>query len=136
MHRRVDVFFYGLFMDADALRRKGLHPIDIRPACVQGMALRLGDRATLVPDHGACVHGMLIGLSHAELDQLYAEPTVRAYRPEPVVAKLANGASVPALCFNLPVPPQAHEGNQDYAAKLQAVARRLGLPESYIVSMR
>jgi hypothetical protein len=79
---------------------------------------------------------MLIGLSHAELDQLYAEPTVRAYRPEPVVAKLANGASVPALCFNLPVPPQANEGNQDYAAKLQAVARRLGLPESYIVSMR
>ena len=62
MMRRVDVFFDGLFMDADALREKGFDPIDIRPANVKGMALRLGDRATLVPDPAGRVHGILMAL--------------------------------------------------------------------------
>jgi hypothetical protein len=136
MTRRVDTFFYGLFMDADALREKGLDPIDIRPANVKGMALRLGDRATLVPDPAGCVHGMLMALAHAELDRLYAEPGVSAYRPEPLLAELADGRAVPALCFNLPTPPQTHRTNPEYAARLQAVARRLGLPADYVERIR
>jgi Gamma-glutamyl cyclotransferase, AIG2-like len=136
MLRRVDVFFYGLFMDADALRAKGLDPIDIRQARVRGMALRLGDRATLIPASAGCVHGMLMALSHAEIDQLYAEPSVSAYRPEPLLATLANGTSVPALCFNLPTPPRTDEAKPEYATRLKAVARRLGLPESYVESIR
>src|SRR5258705_14000246 len=48
--RHIDVFFYGLFMDADALRAKGLHPVDPRAACVRGFALHVGQRATLVPN--------------------------------------------------------------------------------------
>jgi hypothetical protein len=136
MNRHLDVFLYGLFMDAGALHGKGLHPINVRQASVSGMSLRLGDRATLIPDPGACVYGMLMGLSHAELDQLYAEPSVRAYRPEAVIAKLADGSCVPALCFNLPVPPEADRTNPEYAEKLQAVARRLGLPKNYVASIR
>jgi hypothetical protein len=136
MNRNVDVFFYGLFMDPDALRAKSLHPLNIRQASVQRMALRLGDRATLVPDPAASVHGMLMELSHPELDRLYAEPSVAAYRAEPVLAKLADGDSVPALCFNLPMPPDPDQSNPEYAAKLQAVARRLGLPEYYVARIR
>jgi hypothetical protein len=136
MMRRVDVFFYGLFMDADALREKGLDPINIRPANVKGMALRLGDRATLVPDPAGRVHGILMALAYAELDRLYAEPSVSAYRPEALVAELADGSLVPALCFNLPMPAQTHRTNPEYAARLQAVARRLGLPEDYVKNIR
>ena len=135
MIRRVDVFFYGLSMDADALRGKGLDPINIRRASVQSMVLRLGDRATLIPDPAGCVHGMLMALSHAELDRLYAEPGLSAYRPEPLIAKLADGVCVPALCFNLPTPPPTDRANPEYATKLQAVARRLGLPEDYVESI-
>jgi hypothetical protein len=123
-------------MDADALRAATLEPTDIRQACVSGMALRIGDRATLIPDANGCVHGMLMALSHDEIDRLYSEAKVSAYRPGPVLAKLADGSSVPALCFNLPVPPQTHHGAADYAEKLRVVARRLGLPESYIESIR
>jgi hypothetical protein len=136
MTRRVDVFFYGLFMDAGALRAKDLDPINIRRASVGGMALRLGDRATLIPDPAECVHGMLMALTHAELNRLYAEPSVAAYRPEPVLANLADGTQVAALCFNLPEAPPADQRNPDYAARLQAVARRLALPESYIAEIR
>ena len=46
-----------------------------------------------------------------------------------------DGALVPALRFNLPAPPDRNKGNPEYADKLQAVARRLGLPEDYVVSI-
>src|SRR5215470_95459 len=98
----VNVFFYGLFMDVEALRVKGFHPVDARMACVTGMALRIGRRATLVPDPAKCVHGFVIGLSHRELQELYAEPSVADYRPEAVIAQFADRSMVPALCFNLP----------------------------------
>jgi hypothetical protein len=133
--RRVDVFFYGLFMDGDALRAQGFDPRDPRLARVDGMALRLGARATLVPARGAVVHGVLMAVTHAEIDRLYAEPSVAAYRAEPITVTLKDGGVVAALCFNLPEAPAGGASNPDYAAKLAVVARRLGLPEDYIASI-
>ena len=130
--RRVDVFFYGLFMDAALLRAQGFDPRDPRLARVDGRALRLGARATLVPAGGGVVHGVLMALTHAEIDRLYIDPSVAAYRAEPVVAELTDGGSVAALCFNLPEAPASGASNPDYAAKLTVVAQRLGLPEDYI----
>ena len=102
--RRIEVFFYGLFMDADFLRGKGADPINIRAACVPGFALRIGQRATLLRIPDARVYGILMELTHVEIEQLYAEASVRAYRPEAVLAELTDGSRVPALCFNLLVP--------------------------------
>ncbi len=56
MERRIEVFFYGLFMDEAALRDQGFRPADARQARVDGFALRLGARATLVPDGDRSVH--------------------------------------------------------------------------------
>ena len=84
--RPINVFFYGLFMDAEALRANGFHPVNARQACVPGMSLQIGRRATLVPDPARCAYGFVIGLSHAEVGRLYAEPSVAAYRPEAVIA--------------------------------------------------
>jgi hypothetical protein len=135
MERRVEVFFYGLFMDADALREKGFHPADARQASVADLALHLGERATLVPERGGCVHGMVMSLAHAELDRLYAEPSVAAYRPEPVLASLRDGGIVAALCFNLPAVPAGVRSNPEYAARLRIAAKRMGLPDTYIANI-
>lgn len=134
--RPIDVFFYGLFMDAEALRAGGFHPVNARQACVAGMTLQIGRRATLIPDPAGCVHGFVIGLSHAEVDRLYAEPSVAAYRPEAVIAQLVDRSMVPALCFNLPPSDEKVEANPEYAEKLRAVANRLGLPAAYATSIR
>jgi hypothetical protein len=123
-------------MDLDALPREGIQPIDVRRATVKGMTLRIGDRATLVPDPDGCVHGMAMCLSHSELDRLYATPNVSAYRPEPVIANLEDGSALPALCFNLPIPPEPRQTNPEYLITLRIVARRLGLPEDYIEHIR
>ena len=134
--RPINVFFYGLFMDAETLRANGFHPVNARQACVSGMALQIGRRATLVPDPAKCVYGFVIGLSHQEVERLYAEPSVAAYRPEAVTAQLADRSCVPALCFNLPPSDEMAEANPEYAEKLRAVAGRLGLPADYTASIR
>jgi Gamma-glutamyl cyclotransferase, AIG2-like len=133
--RRLDVFFYGLFMDLQVLEAKGIHPIEIRIAVVPRYSLRIGTRAALVPDPAAEVHGVLMKLSHSELDKLYSDPSVESYRPEPVLAVTREGATLAALCYNLPEPPAANERNVEYAAKLRALAARIGLPSEYVRSI-
>ena len=133
---RVTVFFYGLFMDESLLREKGLSPAGRRPACVENFRLVIGGRATLVPSAGGEVHGVLFSLTHAEVDALYSEASVSAYRPEALCAQLADGTAVPALCFNLTAEPPAGERNPRYAAQLRRLAARLGLPPDYVSSIR
>ena len=134
--RRIDVFFYGLFMDDALLREKGLNPVNRRAAFVENFSLVIGARATLVPSAGRIAHGVLFSLTHAEVDALYGEASVNVYRPEAVSAQLEDGRVVPALCFNLPAPPSMAERNPQYASKLRELAARIGLPEDYVSSIR
>ena len=46
MAEQVRVFFYGLFMDPDALEAKGLRRLDVRRAPVDSFELRLAERFT------------------------------------------------------------------------------------------
>src|SRR5687767_7883644 len=132
MMRRADVFFYGLFMDRELLRAKGLDPRDVEIAVVADFAVSIGQRAALVPADGARVYGVVMSLTHAELKRLYAEPGLEAYQMQAVLAQLNNDDVVAALCYNLPQPPAASERNPDYAARLRAVAEKVGLPEDYV----
>jgi hypothetical protein len=134
-HRRLDVFFYGLFMDHQVLESKGIQPVDVRVAAVPGFRLWIGARAALDPDPAGEVHGVLMKLSHVDLEKLYSEPGVQAYRPEAVLAVTRNGATVAALCYNLPEPPAPDEHSAEYAAKLRALAQRIGLPSDYVASL-
>jgi hypothetical protein len=134
--RQITVFFYGLFMDVEHLRSKGVHPAHVRPASVPGFSLRIGQRATLVPNPESSAHGIIMELPHAEIEKLYSDVSVSAYRAEAVLAQLADGSYISALCFNLLVPPAPEETNSDYATKLRELARRLKLPPAYIESIR
>jgi hypothetical protein len=134
--RRVSIFFYGLFMDSDLLRGKGLHPVNARRACVRGMRLCIGERAALEVDPGGAVYGILVELTHGEIERLYAEPGVAMYRPEAVLAEPEDGAPLAALCYNLPSAPSAPEPNPEYARKLRDLAARLGLPGDYVRSIK
>lgn len=133
--RQVDAFFYGLFMDVEVLRQSGAKPANPRRAYVAEFALRVGQRATLVPSPGARAYGMLIALTHAELERLYTAPGLEHYRPEAVLAQPIEGIAVPALCYNLLQAPEAHERNPDYALRLKSVLTKLGFPEDYVASI-
>ena len=134
--RRVDVFFYGLFMDEALLREKGLNPEDRRLASVEDFRLVIGERATLIPCEGATAYGVLFSLTRVEVEALYSEESLGAYRSEVVSARLPDGGVAAALCFNLPAPPPDDERNPLYASKLRALAERIGLPARYVSSIR
>jgi hypothetical protein len=133
--RRIDAFFYGLFMDASILRQNGVTALNLRQAYVADFALRIGQRATLVPSSGARAYGMLVALSHSDLGRLYSGPGLEHYRPEAVLAHTLDGLPTPALCYNLREEPQPGERNPDYAMRLQSVLRNLGFPREYIQSI-
>jgi hypothetical protein len=133
--RRLEAFFYGLYMDLDVLREAGIVPIAPRQAFVDNFALRIGRRATLLPAAGARAYGMLYTVTHDELDRLYTAPGLEQYRPEAVLARPLDGAPIPALCYNLREAPQPHERNPDYALRLQRVLDKLGFPPKYVASV-
>jgi Gamma-glutamyl cyclotransferase, AIG2-like len=134
--RRVSIFFYGLFMDPELLRAKGTNPMNPRRARVRGMRLRIGQRAALEADAGGEVHGFVFDLTHAEIERLYAEPSVAAYRPEAVMAEPDEGGPLAALCFNLPAAPETRERNAEYLRLLRDLATRLRLPGHYVEGIR
>jgi len=129
--RRIDVFFYGLFMDVALLQQRGIEPSNVRRARVEGFELAIAERATLVPRAACTVFGVLISLTHEDITHLYADASVQAYRPEAVLAITDDGRSVPALCYNLPTPPTGPVANRAYAEALLDIARRLGFPDAY-----
>jgi len=54
--------------------QRACNPVIRARARVPGFALRIGQRATLVPDPKAHVYGVLMELSHDEIERVYAEP--------------------------------------------------------------
>jgi hypothetical protein len=133
--RRIDGFFYGLFMDVGVLRNSAVAPVNPRKAYVDGFALRIGNRATLVPAAGARAYGMVIALTRPELEKLYSAPGLDQYRAEAVLACCLDGGAVPALCYNLLTEPRADERNPDYAVRLQKALRDLDFPAAYVDSV-
>ncbi|MGH7303059.1 MAG: gamma-glutamylcyclotransferase family protein [Candidatus Rokuibacteriota bacterium] len=133
--RRVDGFFYGLYMDLEILREAGVAPGNPRRAFVEDFALRIGQRATLLPSPGARAYGMLYALTHAELERLYTAPGLEQYRPEAVLARALGGAPTPALCYNLREAPRPQDRNPDYAERLRRALTKLDFPPEYIASV-
>jgi hypothetical protein len=115
---------------------KGIEPKSVELASVPGFALRIGQRAALVASPNSNVHGVVVSLTLAELDRLYSEPSVQAYRPQALLAQLTSGGTIAVLCYNLPEPPAASERNPEYAAKLRVIAEKVGLPPDYVASIQ
>lgn len=77
----------------------------------------IGHRATLVPSAGARAYGMLIALTHSELDGLYGAPGLEQYRPE-AFGPYASRLRCSPLCYSLRVEPRLDERNLDYVGRL------------------
>jgi len=133
--RSAEVFFYGLFMDSELLREKGLAPQRAELGFFEGFTLQIAQRAALVPAPGSRVEGVVASLTLAELDRLYSEPDLQAYKPQAVLVHLKRGGAVAALCYNLSDVASPTEPDSEYAAKLRAVAEKVGLPPEYVASI-
>jgi hypothetical protein len=131
----IRVFFYGLFMDESLLASKGAHATDPMIGFVDGYRLRIGERATLVPESNSRAYGVLMKVASGGVAALYSEQSVADYVAERVVVTLPEGTKVSAVCYNLPVAKLVGT-NPEYAAALLALATKLGLPDSYLRDIR
>ena len=128
------VFFYGLFMDEDLLKQKGLNPANSKIALVAGYGLRIGERATLIQSNQEQTYGTVISLSEEELAILYGDESVKDYFPEEVTVTDTNGTTLAAVSYILPIEKLAGH-NREYAKSLAAIARKIGLPEGYVAEI-
>ena len=131
----MNVFFYGLFMDEALLAKKGIFPTNAAVGHVDGFALHIGERATLVRSAGARSYGVMMNISPDETKELYADSSVADYVPEPVSVILSDGSNAETVCYNLPADKIAGT-NEDYAKALLNVANRLGFPDAYLDQIR
>ena len=118
-------------MDMDVLQQCGLDPSNPQVASLDGYDIEIRDRATLIPRTAARVYGIVTGLTHVEISTLYAEASVRDYRPEAVLVTREDGRQVPALCYTLPTVTGSHR-NTTYAVKLLELAKPLAFPGGYL----
>lgn len=131
----VAVFFYGLFMDKSLLASRGINPSRATVGYVDGYGLRIGRRATLVPDETSRAYGILMTIRAEDVTALYSEESVADYVSESVSVKLPDGTLEPAICYNLP--ESKLEGtNSQYANSLLMLAGTLGLPSAYLQQIR
>jgi hypothetical protein len=125
------VFFYGLFMDENLLKEKGLNPLGTKLAHVDGYGLRIGERATLTKSALERSYGTVIQVSEVELGKLYGDESVVDYFPEKVTAIDTEGSTLKAVSYILPMEKLSGK-NSEYAKALSIVARKIGLPEEYV----
>ncbi|MDX1439234.1 MAG: gamma-glutamylcyclotransferase family protein [Rubricoccaceae bacterium] len=131
----VTTFFYGLFMDESLLGSKGIRASRATIGYVDGYGLRIGRRATLVPDQGNRAYGVLMTLRAADVRALYSDDSVADYVSEAVSVVLPDGTVESAVCYNLPE-HKLEGANPEYASSLLVLATRLGLPDDYLQQIR
>lgn len=118
-------------MDKSLLEIKGIKPKSCSIGSLKGYELLIGERATLIRSENGRAYGAMMDISSNEANHLYAEESVKDYLPEPVNVELMNGKQVEAICYNLPS-DKVTGTNKNYARSLLIVAKKLGLPDSYI----
>lgn len=133
--KQVAVFFYGLFMDESLLASKGISPSRATVGHVDGYSLRIGRRATLVPDETSRAYGVLMTMRADDVRALYSEESVADYVSESVSVVLPDGTLESAVCYNLPE-GKLNGTNSQYANSLLTLAGKLGLPNDYLQQIR
>ena len=133
--RRIDAFFYGLFMDPDVMKNSGIEYVNPRQGYAEDYELLIGNRATLVSVPGKRSYGMVLSVTHVETNKLYSAAGLEDYRPEAIAVNLMGKQVLPAMCYNLLTPPKPDEANPEYAEKLRKALQRLEFPSAYIESI-
>lgn len=135
MERLVDMFFYGLHMDAAGLAKKGVQPRQPRIGYIRDHQIVVATKAVLTRADGKVAAGMVYALTHREIDRLYAG--LDDYRAEAFIVQIdaparSDPVFLPALAM-VHVAPCLHGAlDADYITRLGAILTALGLPTSHL----
>lgn len=134
-HNRVDVFFYGSYMNFDVLMNMGIGKRGYHVCQLSGYELTIGSSANVVKNGLERVFGIVTLLTHDELDTLYsreAQAKLGAqYMPEPVLVMTADRQIIPALCY-ISYDQITGIASAAYIDNILNAARIYEFPQSYI----
>jgi hypothetical protein len=129
--RRVEVFFYGSFMNRNALRSRGFEPLGWRTAVAVDHKVVFRPLATLERAAGEIVYGVVCSATHEELRALYAQDWLGAYQPEAILVHTSERVVSPALCY-VAHGPTGPSPSADYVSLVADAARQHRFPSWYI----
>ena len=131
---RVDVFFYGSYINLEVLKEVDPVPEAVEVACLPGHEISIRPLANLARTEGSTVYGVLTQATHAELERLYAharDVLGAVYLPQAVTVWTRADRLAAALCYIAPsIHP--HTASSDYIDRILGPARRYEFPERYI----
>lgn len=127
-NRLHDVFFYGLYMDEEILKTKGVNPRNQRAGVVSGYKLRVGKLATLLRCENSKAYGLVYSLTYDEVEKLYAGSGLTQYIKESLLVNVDENKSIATLCCNLLDAPSEDESNEEYSLKLKKCMEKYNLP--------
>jgi hypothetical protein len=131
----MEVFFYGLFMDVTILSKNGIEVSNPRKGCLNNYALKIGNRASLIPCNGEKAYGIVMTVDKDAILKLYAEASVADYIPEEVSISTNMKDDIKAICYNLP--SELITGtNEVYALTLYKLAKQEGFPNDYVEKIK
>lgn len=135
MEHRVDVFFYGSYMNVAVLKEAGIGQRSYSVGTVNGYALRIAPLANLVKHEHGVVYGILTQLAHDELQRLYQEHARKklggVYLPEAVWVRRIDGLAAAALCYISPNMKHA-KADPAYVERILQPAKAYGFPRWYV----
>jgi hypothetical protein len=134
MGSSVWVFFYGGLINPRMLDKVGMKPKRQEPGTLSGFDIRISPYVNLVRSAGHTVFGMLMEVTHAELEHTYSQLKAR-YQPEAVMVSDSTGRLRPALCYIVPDMPPG-QAEVDHVETLAAAAESLGFPGWYLSKIR
>jgi Gamma-glutamyl cyclotransferase, AIG2-like len=134
MNSSVWVFFYGGLINPKMLDKVGMKPKRQEQATLSGFDIRISPYVNLVRSPGHTVFGLLMEVTHAELEHTYSLLKAK-YLPEAVIVSDAAGLLRPALCYIVPdMPPGQAEA--DHVETLATAAESLAFPQWYLAKIR
>src|SRR5688500_18659577 len=130
----VPVFFYGGLINDVMQERVGVHPARRMEAILPGYSLTIRPFVNVHQDVGGTVFGIVMWVTHADLERLYGQLKI-PYYPAAVVVQGIDGGFVPALCYvTRDMPPEQAE--EAHVRMLLEPAERLGFPDWYLSRIR
>jgi len=129
------VFFYGLYMDFEILRERGLRVQHWEVAKLDGYEFRISSWGYIKRSDVNCVYGVVVCAAQQEVLDLYAPATSTLpldYFPEPVLVESPDGQLRNVLCYVATSEPQGAEVNVDYVEGMVRLARHFAFPDWYV----
>lgn len=127
----VKAFFYGSFIRRDVQANSGFVPKRVEVGRLSGFDMHICPHAAPSRSDQHSIYGILVDITHRDLDRMYAAPGVGVFLPEAVLVDTPDGKKVSALCYFPPV-KEDRPADREYLAKLIAAGREYGFPNWYL----